>query len=585
MDRGLLDDASSHARADALDLTDLLTEIAARGDAAHQTREQLGSLLDAVLPVRAEPQLPEVLGRIVRSACELVHARYGALGVLSPDGRQLSQFVTHGISDEERRRIGEPPRGRGVLGLLLRDARPLRLHDLRTHPASYGMPPHHPVMRSFLGAPIRIRDAVYGNLYLTEKEGGDDFTAQDESLLGALATVAGVAIDNARLYDRSRTRQLWAAATSELVQSLLEAEDEDLPLALLAARVGELTGAAVAAVALCDDAGSLVLRAVSFGDRAVEDPSGVLLTGPGWEELLDARQPVLHVPGGPPDPRAQPAEEARSLCGLDPDGSTAFVPLAAGRGRVGLLLTAWADAEEAGPTDAMPQVAPFALQAGAALLAARAQRDRARVALLEDRDRIARDMHDNVVQRLFATGLSLQSAVPLARHPVVRERLGDAVDELDAAIREIREAIFGLHTVDPDLGVLVVLDRIIETYAGSLGFTPELVVEGRLGTLGESLRADAVAVVREGLANVARHAAASAVRVTLSTAHGLDITVVDNGVGTSPDAARSGLVNLRKRALARGGSLSLRPAEGGGTLLSWHVPPAPGPTRPNRARS
>jgi signal transduction histidine kinase len=220
----------------------------------------------------------------------------------------------------------------------------------------------------------------------------------------------------------------------------------------------------------------------------------------------------------------------------------------------------------------MPALTSFALQAGVAIVAARAQRDRARLALLEERDRIARDMHDNVVQRLFATGLSLQSAAPLAQHPVVRARVLEAVDALDAAIKEIRQAIFELHTVDPASGVLVVLEQLVENYAQNLGFAPELVVEGRLGTLPERLRSDAIAVVREGLANVARHAGATRVTVSLSAGDDLDIVIADDGVGMDPDAARSGLVNLRNRARAHDGSLTISRPVSGGSEIRWHVP-------------
>jgi signal transduction histidine kinase len=531
-----------------------------------RSEEQSSALLDAVLAFSADLDLSEVLAHIVRSACALVGARYGALGVLSPERDHLVEFVTHGLSDDDRDRIGTLPKGLGVLGLLARDPAPLRLHDVRAHPEFFGFPPGHPEMHSFLGVPIRIRDEVFGNLYLAEKEGGQDFTDDDEATLVALASAAGVAIDNARLFDRSQRRERWSKAAGELTQLLLEAGAEDEAVALMADRARALTGATTAAVALYDEADDLVVRALTCGEP------GTVLRGEHWHTLVADREARLWLDGGPASPLDQVARDARSLSGLEDLGPTALIPVDVGRGDIGVVIVAWHRDESRHATELMPALTEFALQAGVAFVAARAQRDGARLALLEERDRIARDMHDNVVQRLFATGLSLQSAAPLAQHPVVRARLLEAVDALDSAIKEIRQAIFELHTVDPSSGVLVVLERLVEDYAQSLGFIPELVVEGRLGMLPERLRSDAIAVVREGLANIARHAGATHVSVTISVGEDLDIVVADDGVGMDPGAARSGLVNLRTRAAAHDGSLTISRSSLGGTLVRWHTP-------------
>ncbi len=541
-------------------------------EAVQRTREESSALLDAVLAFSADLELSEVLAQIVRSSCALVGARYGALGVLSPHHDHLVEFVTHGMSEEEVARIGDLPKGLGVLGLVVREPRPLRLQDVREHPESFGVPPHHPVMRTFLGVPIRIRDEVFGNLYLTEKEGGEDFTKQDEGLLVALASAAGVAIDNARLFDRIQQRERWSAAIGELTQTLLEAGAEEEALVLLADRALALTGAEAVGAAVYDDADDLVLRALTTG-RA-----GVVLDGPEWHELVAAGVPRLwmEVPGRDSgaggDAAGRAARGIRSLADLDEAGPTAFIPVDSGLGDVGVVVVAWNQEDARHATEVMPALTDFARQAGVAIVAARSQRDLARLALLEERDRIARDMHDNVVQRLFATGLSLQSAAPLAQHPVVRARVLEAVDSLDEAIKEIRQAIFELHTADPTGGVLVVLEQLVEDYAQNLGFAPELIVEGRLGTLPESLRSDAIAVVREGLANVARHANASRVSVSISVGDDLDIAISDDGVGMEPDAARSGLVNLRNRASAHDGTLTISQSPSGGTVVRWQIP-------------
>ncbi|MDV3222783.1 GAF domain-containing protein [Intrasporangium sp.] len=538
--------------------------------------DRLGSLVDAIRPLSADLELPEVLTRIVSGACDLLGARYGALGVLGPDAHHLSAFYTHGLSREEAERIGPPPVGHGVLGLLLTDPRPLRLHDLTAHPLSVGFPPHHPPMRTLLGAPIRIRDTVFGNIYVAEKRDGGDFTSEDEAMLVSLAGAAGSALDNARLLSQSEIRQRWSAATSELVQSLLEGESEDPSIALMAVQVRDLSRALVSAVAVVDAANRLEIRAIDRGPGVVVppagEPSGAIFDGDAWEELLDSRQPILHVPGGVVDSRALPAEEARAVLGLAAEAPVAVVPLGTGPRGNGVLITGWDASDDLTAQDALPAQTAYAVQAGVAILAAQAQADRGRVALLEERERIAREMHDNVIQELFATGLSLQSAVPLAQHPVVRARVNQAVDDLDHAIRQIRKAIFELHTEDPGESLLVVLRAIAESYAVSLGFVPDVTVPRGLGPLPEQLRADVIAVVREGLANVARHAGATTAGVRVERDDGLSVDVTDDGVGFDPAEARSGLVNLRSRAGTHGGSLEILPGSSRGSVLHWHVP-------------
>ncbi|MEO7754802.1 MAG: GAF domain-containing protein, partial [Terracoccus sp.] len=485
-------------------------------------------------------------------------------------------FYTHGLSDEERQRLGALPTGRGVLGLLIRDPRPRRLHDLTSHPDSAGFPEHHPAMRTFLGVPLRLRQHVFGNLYLTEKLDGSDFTDDDEALVVSLAAAAAVAIDNARLYERSLSRQRWSQATSELAQSLLEADDEEASLELMVGRVLESSAARSVAVAVPDTAGRLEVRAVArlvAADNGGHAPRGTLLLGSCWDDALSMRQPVLHVPGDAPDPSTRPALEARRLLDLDDEAPVAVVPLAAGPLSVGLLLTGWGPGEERVAQDSLPDQVAFALQAGVALTAARSQVDRARIAILEDRERIARDMHDNVVQRLFATGLSLQSTTPLAQHPVVHSRLNAAVTELDTAITEIRQAIFGLHTPHPSTAVPARVAEIAQSYAVSLGFAPRVTIEGTWPpTLAPLVSADVESVVREGLANVARHARASSAWVRVSVGQAVEVDVVDDGVGMEGHQPRSGLVNLHARAEAAGGSLLVEPGEHGGTRLCWQVP-------------
>jgi GAF domain-containing protein len=257
--------AASWSGAGSLELEDLLDELRTRASAARRSQERMSQLLDAVVAVSADLDLDEVLGRIAESAASLVDARYGALGVIRADGERLVEFVTRGLSEEQRAEIGDPPRGHGVLGLLIRDPQPRRLIDIATHPDSSGFPANHPQMHTFLGAPVRIRSEVFGNLYMAEKQGSQPFTAEDEAILVALAAAAGVAIDNARLYDASRGQRDWADAIAEITQMLLEREDEDAALDLVARRVAALTRASAALVAILNEAEELRVRANTRG--------------------------------------------------------------------------------------------------------------------------------------------------------------------------------------------------------------------------------------------------------------------------------------------------------------------------------
>jgi signal transduction histidine kinase len=564
--------------AGALDVDDLMEELGARARAATRSHEQLEGLLDAVTAVSADLELSEVLGRIVRSACALVNAQYGALGVLGPDGEHLMEFVTHGVTAEEREAIGDPPRGHGILGLLIRDPRPRRLSDISAHPDSYGFPPNHPPMHSFLGAPIRIRDEVFGNLYLAERQGEKEFSEADEAMVVALAAAAGVAIDNARMYEESQRQRQWAQAIGELTQTLLESEAESSALPPMAQHVCRLTEAVVCLVVLRDAEGGPVVRAVGHGTgrgsaAAPEGGGWPDLGSAQWAEVLDVGQELLLLPSAQAPAMVSVMSDLAEAGNLDEPGPLAVVPISAGAGDLGHLLVMWDAGKGDLASQSMAGLSAFARQAGLGLIAARAQHDRSLVAMLEDRDRIARDMHDHVIQRLFATGLSLQATERLAVHPVVRTRLNEAVDSLDVAIRDIRSTIFELHTMAASGAVEELVEELVESFTPSLGFQASLRIEGDLSGVDDAVVADLVAVVREGLSNVARHAGASSAAVEVrSSGPSLVVVVADNGCGTSAEGRRSGLANLEQRALARAGTFELEPADPIGTRLTWAVP-------------
>ena len=554
-----------------------MEELRARAHSARRSHEQLQSLLDAVTAISGDLELPVVLGRIVRAACSLVNARYGALGVLDPGGEHLVEFVTHGVSPEERERIGDLPRGHGVLGLLITDPHPLRLSDISAHPGSYGFPPNHPPMRSFLGTPIRIRDVVFGNLYLAERLGGKEFSETDEAMLVALASAAGVAIENARLYQRAQQQRQWAQAAGELAQNLLESETEDAALTMMVEQVCELTGAELSFVAVREEGAPESVRALHVRDPAPTRTQRPLsewpaLTEAHWSHLLGSGAHLLITPDSASDEAKQVTSELSRLTGCGSGGPTAIVTISAGTGDIGHLLLHWREGQQDAASQAMSGLEGYAQQAGLGLIAARAKRDRALLAMLEDRDRIARDMHDHVIQRLFATGLSLQAAARLAVHPVVRSRLDEAVDSLDTAIRDIRSTIFELHTQAATEELGLQLHHLVDSYADHLGFVPTLEVRGDPGRADDALGTDLLAVVREGLSNVARHAHASEASVLVMIGESATVAVTDNGRGLGTEQRRSGLSNLEKRAAARSGSFELGAGDAGGTRLTWSAP-------------
>jgi signal transduction histidine kinase len=557
-----------------LDRDDLLEELRERAGAALRSSEQMRALLDAVVAISAGLEIAEVLTRIVRSACTLVGARYGALGVLGPDREHLIEFVTEGVSTEERRRIGDLPRGRGILGLLIRDPRPLRISEIASHPDAHGFPPDHPPMTSFLGTPVRVRDEVFGNLYLAEKEGAKEFSEEDEAMIVALAAAAGVAIENARLYERSQSQRRWTQAVSEVTQALLESETERTALDVMTEAVCRVAGAAACAVALTWEGASPVVALVrgAGGPIPIPPDAPTVLRGPQWSNVLDLRQPLLAIPdegGGALEPLL---DDVRRLVGLADAAPTGLVPMRAGTETVGLLLPVWEARAADEASEAMEQLDDFARHVGLALLAGRGRQDRAMLTLLGDRERIARDMHDHVIQRLFATGLSLQMAARLAQHPVVRERLDAAIDDLDAAIKDIRHTIYELQAHDDESQIRKAIAGLVRSVEQALGFEAELHISGDTAVTDPDLELDVLAVIREGLANVARHAGATAAQVSVTFGEWTEVCVADNGVGMGAEQRRSGLGNLSERAAARLGTFEISPETPQGTRLTWTVP-------------
>lgn len=555
-------------------LDELLEELQARINAARGTRDRVHSLLEAVVSVGRELDLSQVLRRIVEAAALLVDAEYAALGVIGPDGRTLSQFLTVGVAEDRIAKIGPLPAGHGILGELIRKPASLRLTDLGAHTASYGFPAHHPPMRTFLGVPIRIRDEIFGNLYLTDKRGGQEFDAEDESVISTLSVAAGVAIDNARLYEASQRQQRWLQANSEITSSLLSGRPRLEVLELIARRAKEITGAALADVSVpvagTDDlVVELAMGADHDARRGLVVPIEGTLSGAAHQ-------------GGTPVTTAVLADDDRYSAGhrrFDGLGPAVAAPLGSeAKNTRGVLLLARCQGEPEFTEEEIQPLLAFAGQAALALELAERRNDAEQLALLEDRDRIARDLHDLAIQRLFATGMTLQSAARLVEHAGAAERVARAVGDLDETIKIIRSTIFGLRARDeegPSLRARA--SRAVGEAAATLGFPPRLSMEGLLDTDVPAQLADHVmAGLTEMLSNAAHHAHGSRVEVSLrATSDEVVLTVTDNGGGVPADGRRSGLRNLEERAGSMGGTLEIGQPAGGGSRFVWRAPLTP----------
>jgi len=552
-----------------LKLDELLDELQVRLQAVLSARDRVYSLLEAVVSVGSNLDLEVLLRRIVETAVELVNARFGAIGVIG-EGDRLAEFIPVGLTEEQIAQISHWPEGKGLLGLLITDPTPLRLADISEHPASLGFPAGHPPMRSFLGAPIRIRGEVYGNLYLTEKEGSGQFDAEDESVLAALAAAAGVAIENARLYEEARRQQRWLSATTEVTRRLLSGAEVGDALTLITELALEMTGSDLVVVALPTAEGSTLLIEHAVGEGADEAHGLVLPTKDSASGLvLSTGEPLTIADFSTDDRVSANAQKHMRL------GPAVLVPLGTAGQVRGVLTAGRRPGSMPLPPAASDMLTTFAAQAAIALQLAEHRRQAERMAMFEDRDRIARDLHDLVIQRLYATGMSLQGASSLIVVPEVADRINRSVDALDDTIREIRSAIFALQT-HPEARPASLRARILfvaQEMASALGFAPSLQLDGRLDTaVPENVADNLLTALREALSNVARHADASRVEVTIRADQELTLTVRDDGVGIAPGGRHSGLRNLEQRAADFGGAMLVGPADDAGTELTWRVP-------------
>jgi signal transduction histidine kinase len=512
------------------------------------------ALLDAVAAISSDLDLHSVLSRIVEAATRLTDARYGALGVIG-DASVLVEFVTTGISDDERAGIGDPPHGRGILGLLIRHPRAIRLDDLTQHPDATGFPANHPPMSSFLGVPVRIRGTVFGNLYLTEKAGGRSFSHQDELLVEALANTAGFVIENARAYGLSERRRQWLEAAADLDEAVQPPVDFDGALREVV-RAARNVARAQAVAATTSRPGSL--PQLSTGRPETRS------------DVAAALQAIVEDPAT--GRTTAPVEVSL------PSYDAFVVPLRTHLAGSGLLVAFFAPGTHPMQVEDRELFVSFAEHAALSLDRAQGLDDRAELAVTSDRERIARDLHDVVIQRLFATGLHLQRAENTTRNPDVADIVRDAVDSLDETIRDIRGTIFELQQHGTGPSLRADLRELVREYAPLLKFEPVVRTTGPVDSaVPTEIRDQLLPVLREALSNLARHAAADhgEVDVTVDGAE-VRLTVLDDGVGIGAIDRESGLRNARRRADALGGRLEVTPRSPRGTSFVWRVPVSEG---------
>ncbi|MDT5386795.1 MAG: hypothetical protein QOE04_436 [Mycobacterium sp.] len=549
----------------ALHLRELLSEVQDRVEQIVGGRDRLDGLVAAMLVVTSGLELAVTLRTIVHTAIELIDARYGALGVRGTD-HELIEFIYEGIDEDTRDKIGPLPQGRGVLGVLIDEPTPIRLDHIDDHLASVGFPPNHPPMRTFLGVPVRIRDEVYGNLYLTEKANGLPFSEDDEVLAQALAAAAGIAIDNARLYEQSQTRQRWIEATRDIATQLLAGADPARVFGLIADETLKLTGADVAVVAVPADDDVppaevtelvIVEIAAARGTPVAAHPVSVSKTsvGEAFLQRIPGRLDLIDV----------------ELGVLDQAGPALVLPLRAADTVAGVVIALRQKGAQPFTDEQLDMMAAFADQAAVAWQLASTQRRMRELDVLTDRDRIARDLHDHVIQRLFAVGLALQGAIPRASPVEVQQRLTDSVDDLQSVIQKIRTSIFDLHGATETTRLRRRLDEAVAQFAAAdVRVTVQFI--GPLSVVDATLADHAEAVVREAVSNAVRHAEATTLNIRVKVEDELTIEVSDNGRGMISPANESGLRNLRQRAEDVGGEFTVGTAPGGGTALRWSAP-------------
>jgi len=541
---------------------------------AGEETDRLRALVETGIAINSELSLDALLERIVEAAARVTGARYAALGVIDRAGTALERFVTHGIDPEAHAAIGELPRGRGILGVLIRDARPLRLPDIGEDPRSVGFPPHHPPMRGFLGVPILLRGVAYGNLYLTEKEGGD-FTEEDEEVVTLLAAQAAVAVENARLYQSATEWSRQLESLNEIGAALVSELELPRLLDLVASRLRELIGARLVTIAL-PVAADLRIEAAD-GDGAetsigttfpLHDSKTGRVLERGRSERVDSllEDPEVHQDA---------ARSFRARTGL-------YVPLVLRDRPIGVLVAHdKLGADQRFDSADLRLAEQFADRAAVAVdLSRRVARDALRRVVSGqelERRRLARELHDETGQALTSILLGLRAVEEADGRDDVRTAVGDLRELVVATLQDVRRLAVQLRpkALD-DFGLVPALERLVQTFAETSGIRVDL--EAQLGEerLPAEVETTLYRIVQEALTNVVKHAEASRVSILLVRREGSATAVIeDNGRGFNPATAptdRLGLEGMRERAELHEGRLAVETAPGAGTTLVVEVP-------------
>ena len=549
-------------------------------EAAVTAQSRLRSLLDAGIAITSELSLDGVLQHVTEAAATLTGARYAALGVIDAQATELERFFTHGIDPETQAAIGDPPRGRGILGVLIRDGQPLRLRDLAEDPRSVGFPAHHPPMHSFLGVPILLRGAVFGNLYLTEKQQGSEFTLEDEELVKLLAAQAAVAIENARLYEAATTWSRQLESLHEVVRSLVEESELEVMLDLICTRLRDLISARIAFIALPDGPSRLRIAAAD-GDDAKELVGLTLDRGRSKIGHVLERRQSARVDSVLDDPESD--QNAARKMGIR---TALYVPLVA-RGRaIGIIAIHDKLAPDLRFSDSDLRLAEiFGARAAVAVdLSERVARETVRrvVEAQElERTRLARELHDETGQALTSILLGLKS-IRVADSEVDADRaLADVRELIVQALQDVRRLAVELRpTALDDFGLVPAVERLAATFEERTAIRTALEANLPDARLLPEIETVLYRVIQEALTNVVKHAGAERVSIVVAQrGDGIRVVVEDDGRGFQAGDVRHdalGVVGMRERVALIGGTLEVESKPGAGTTLAAYVPLARG---------
>jgi signal transduction histidine kinase len=533
-------------------------------------RDRRESLLRVIVDIASDLDLDATLKRIVTGAMELTGARFGALGVRGPDDTLIS-FVHAGIDEVAVNTIGHHPVGKGVLGLLLSRSASLRLDDLTAHPAAVGFPEHHPSMDALLAVPIIIRQNVFGSLYLTEPTSRAAFSDADETAVRELASAAAIAIDNARLFDRVRSTAQWTEASRMITTALLSAVDLHARLQLIAVRACELTEAEQAIVLVPSEADlpvdevDILVVSTAVGLYADEVlGQWVPVEGSTTGAVFRSGTPVITAAFGHPP-------QAFTDAGRRP---AIVMPLRSEHTVLGVIAVARNSDQPPFDAEHLDLMSDFADHAAMALTLASALEHARYLTVLADRERIGHDLHDHVIQRLFAAGLDLQGTIARSRSSEITDRLNRTVTDLQTTIEDIRTTIFELHSTGRQrISFRQRIQAAVADLTENGAVVTTLRMSGPMSVIGDDLAGHAESVILEAVSNAVRHSGATQLSVEVAVADELDIMVTDDGCGISADnGRRSGLANMASRAEQIGGRCLLATPPGGGTEVHWTVP-------------